>query len=98
MDLPDLAVSVDIDPEDLADFAVELFLLLDLEVLGKDIEIDTKASDLLDLAVASVGQGNGQSSELEELLLVLEAAVARENTLAKYERRMIMMMFFIGYL
>lgn len=96
IDLPDLAVSVDIDPEDLADLAVELVLLLDLEVLGIDIEIDTEASDLLDLAVASLGQGNGQSSELGEVLLDLEAAVARGKALAKHVRRMKMMMFFIG--
>ena len=81
MDLPALAVSVG-GPEDLPDFAVGLLflLLLDLEVLCKDI-----AADLPDLAAVSLsaGQGNGQSSELEllirgadtELLLDLEAAV-----------------------
>jgi len=81
------------DSGDLADFAV-VGLLLDLEVLGKDIEIDTEASDLLDLAVAS-----GIEDLLDfaaatvgtELLLDLEAAAARENALVKYTRRMIML-------
>ena len=77
----DLASSMSADSGDLADFAV-VGLLLDLDVLGKDIEIDTEASDLLDFAAATVGT---------ELLLDLEAAAARENTLVKYTRRMIML-------
>ena len=84
------------------DFAVGLLflLLLDLEVLCKDI-----AADLPDLAAVSLsaGQGNGQSSELEllirgadtELLLDLEAAVPSEKTHTKCVRRMIVMMMML---